>query len=67
MPKNQEPLNITKRCFVCGDLFENSEMSYNKKVNLPVCYKCKGQPEEILKEKEHLDCMGDGFTVGCIS
>lgn len=67
MPKNQAPSTKDKQCFVCAMFYEPSQLTFNKRVNLPVCLECKGQKEELLKEKEHLDCLGDGFTVGCIS
>lgn len=67
MPINQSTSVGLKKCFVCGNAFELSEISINKQVNMPVCSTCQGSDQEKQKENEHLDCLGSGFTVGCIS
>lgn len=61
--------NITKpstHCFVCKQPIKHTIITYNRKVNLPVCEKCAGTQEEKLAETEALDSLADDFVCGCI-
>jgi hypothetical protein len=56
-----------KKCFACGTLVNEGNYSINHLCNLPVCHQCKGTDKEKKAEKDALDSLGEGFTVGCIS
>jgi hypothetical protein len=58
--------NQQNKCFVCNDNIIENPVSYNIKVHLPVCKKCRGTKEEQLKEKEAVESLGEGFVSGCI-
>ncbi|TCO08767.1 hypothetical protein EV194_10478 [Natronoflexus pectinivorans] len=55
-----------KSCFVCNEIIEIEEITYNKVVNLPVCKKCKNTEKEKSAETSALDSLGEGFVCGCI-
>lgn len=60
------PQDEIKQCFVCTEVVDFKNLYYNKKVNLPVCTKCKGSEAEQKAEKEALDSLSEGFVCGCI-
>jgi len=59
-------LREIKKCFVCHQEISLSELTFNKKVNLPVCKNCNGTKEEEDTVQEALDSLGDDFVCGCI-
>jgi len=58
--------NKLYKCFVCGGAFQWCDIEYHAVVNLPVCKGCKGSEQEVIKAKELLDGLADGFVCGCI-
>jgi predicted nucleic acid-binding Zn ribbon protein len=58
--------DFLNHCFVCGSLIDPDQQERNKQINLPVCEKCKGTPEEKKAVDELNEEMADGFVCGCI-
>lgn len=55
-----------RSCFVCERPVSDENFEMNKEVMLPVCFQCKGTPEEKKKAEIYLDSLAEGFVCGCI-
>ena len=58
--------NTQPYCFVCDNAIQNAIITYQRKVNLPVCDNCKDTANEKAKIEELLEGLADGFVCGCI-
>jgi ribosome-binding protein aMBF1 (putative translation factor) len=58
--------NMYKKCFVCGQPFDNVKNTINHQVNMPVCADCKNTENEKQKVEELLESLSEGFVCGCI-
>jgi DNA-directed RNA polymerase subunit N (RpoN/RPB10) len=54
------------RCFVCGQEIADLPLTYNKKLNLPVCAFCQQTDAEKKAETLALESLGEDFVCGCI-
>jgi protein-arginine kinase activator protein McsA len=54
------------KCFVCEQEINTQHISYNKKLNLPVCENCMKTEKEKEAEKKAIETLGEDFICGCI-
>ncbi len=53
-------------CFVCGQEITTRPVTYNKRLNLPVCEACRQTEAEKKTESKAFESLGEDFVCGCI-